>query len=54
MFQGNLINQLIATVERAEERAYQEIEDQNVRLALFYAEAQLELAQLGTSYVGAA
>jgi hypothetical protein len=46
MFQGTLIDELIATVERAEERAYEEqslIQDQ--RLTYFYSLAQHELAQ---------
>lgn len=54
MFQGKLIDQLIATVERAEDRAYQQIEDQDPRLAYFYAVAQQELAQFETSFAGAA
>ena len=46
MFTGNLINQLIATVERAEERSREEqalIQDE--RLTHFYTLSQQELAQ---------
>lgn len=46
MLQGTLINELIATVERAEERAYEKqslIHDE--RLTYFYTLAQQEMAQ---------
>ena len=46
MFTGNLIDQLIATVERAEERSQVEqflIQDE--RLTYFYTISQQELAQ---------
>jgi hypothetical protein len=46
MFKGTLIDELIATVERAEERAHQRqtsLEDE--RLTYFYALAQQEMAQ---------
>ena len=47
MFTGNLINQLIATVERAEVRAFQEqVLIQNERLTYFYTLAQQEISQL--------
>jgi hypothetical protein len=46
MFTGNLINQLIATVERTEERVREEqalIQDE--RLTYFYTLSQQELSQ---------
>lgn len=47
MFTGNLINQLIATVERAEERACEEQAlMQDERLTYFYTLAQQEISQL--------
>ena len=46
MFTGNLINQLIATVERAEERSQVEQSlSQDERLTYFYTISQQELAQ---------
>ena len=46
MFTGNLINQLIATVERAEERVCEEQAFmQNEKLTYFYTISQQELAQ---------
>jgi hypothetical protein len=47
MFTGNLINQLIATVERAEERVCDEQAFmQNEKLTYFYTLAQQEISQL--------
>ena len=46
MFKGTLINELIATVERAEVRAFEEqslIQDE--RLTYFYTLAQQEISQ---------
>ena len=47
MFMGTLIDELIATVERAEERTYEEQSlIQNERLTYFYTLAQHEISQL--------
>ena len=46
MFTGNLINQLIATVERTEERSREEQAlMQDERLTYFYTLSQQELSQ---------
>jgi len=46
MFTGNLINQLIATVERTEERVREEQSlMQDERLTYFYTLSQQELSQ---------
>jgi hypothetical protein len=47
MFMGTLIDELIATVERAEERGYEEQSlIQDARLTYFYTLAQQEISQL--------
>jgi hypothetical protein len=54
MFTGNLIDQLIATVERAEEHAYKQSRVQDHKLAYFYSVAQHEMLQLETKLAGVA
>lgn len=52
MYSGNLIDQLIATVERAEARAHEQSE--TAQLEHWYAVAQHELSQLDHDLVGVA
>jgi hypothetical protein len=54
MFTGNLIDQLIATVEQAEEHAYKQSRVQDHKLAYFYSVTQHEMLQLETKLAGVA
>jgi hypothetical protein len=57
MYTGTLIDQLIAAVERTEERADRRLQDtgsQEEKLAFWYAVAQQEAAQFESSLAGVA
>ena len=53
MYTGTLIEELMETVERAEQRSL-EAQSQDEKLAHFYAFAQIELAQFESSLAGVA
>ena len=54
MFTGNLIEQLIATVEQAEEHAYKQSRVHDHKLAYLYSVTQHETLQLETKFAGVA
>jgi hypothetical protein len=54
MYTGTLIEDLIKTVERAEEHAQEETMVQEVRLSYWYAAAQREMSQLEQTLAGVA
>jgi hypothetical protein len=57
MYTGTLIEDLIKTVERAEEHVQEEAEEamvQEVRLSYWYAAAQREMSQLEQTLAGVA
>jgi hypothetical protein len=54
MYTGTLIEDLIQTVERTEERVHQEACVQETKLAHWYAAAQQELAQFEQNLAGVA
>jgi hypothetical protein len=53
MYSGTLMDELMATVERAEERVNR-LPSQEEKLAYFYNVAQSELAQFESSLAGVA
>lgn len=56
MYSGNLIDQLFAVVERAEERAEEKANDRDreEKLGYWYSVAQAELAQFENTLAGVA
>ena len=53
MYTGNLIDELLKTVERSEQRSIG-VESQEAKRAHFYSQAQSELLQVESELVGAA
>ena len=53
MYTGNLIDELLQTVERSEKRSIQ-VDSQEAKLAYFYSQAQSELVQVESQLIGAA
>jgi len=54
MYTGNLIDELMRTVDRAEEQAQEEAQVQEAKLAYWYAAAQQEMARFEQTLLGAA
>jgi predicted NACHT family NTPase len=54
MYSGSLIDELITTVERAEESALEETYIHDERVAYWYSVAQQELAQFDSGLAGVA
>ncbi|HTR66730.1 MAG TPA: hypothetical protein VMH85_13215 [Terriglobales bacterium] len=50
MYTGTLIDELMRTVDRAEERAREEAELREAKLACLYAAAEQEMARFDQSY----
>ena len=54
MHTGRLIDELMETVERAEEQAYEDEQVREAKLAYWYAAAQQEMARFEQTLLGAA
>jgi uncharacterized protein YccT (UPF0319 family) len=54
MYTGTLINDLINTVERAEDNLHQQAHAEEEQLHYWYAVAQNEMAQFESSHAGVA
>jgi len=54
MYTGTLIDELMQTVDRAEDRAREEAEVREAKLAYWYAAAQREMERFEQTLLGAA